>query len=436
VEREVPAKLEAPAPRRADEPVLGRVYGESVLQRVPVGRAPIAVAWDSERFTAADFERCRIGDAAAVLGDAELWAQSGESVVLEICKTTPERAAQIAEWIMRTPLVADIVARRVGHWGVPLPCVDFLAHSFFGDAKPTVDIVSTDDGSWLIAAPLRFDGAVSDASGKSMPAALTRALCSLRPNVAWPEELFALFVSPTLPFVRELAPPAFWDALLKEGRPTSVTKDAERVAWSPHVASILLMREKTPDKVSFASVDQPLLFVGVKLKKAPDANGGARARLGEAVAVAAQLHRFSPRSDLAKVTNVCKQVAAGTRATPSLSWRCFTPSDLDFNDEMCRALVNLVAQSPNLAVVDLFGTTGVCASTVKALTDLPHVHAVGVAATEHYDAIRNTADRAKLVIVPGNERFKHFQPGTPDFDLHRRFEAFQYGLVYALRQAE
>ncbi len=242
-----------------------------------------------------------------------------------------------------------------------------------------------------------------------MPAALTRALCSLRPGVEWRDELFALFVSPTLPVVRELAPAAFWDALLKEG----------------------------------LTIGDRMLIFGVKHKgKRSDDDGGdggdddvvARARLAEAMTIAAQLCEFCPRTDLAEVMDGRKQIAVGTCAAPNLSWRCFVPSGAFFDDGMCRALVELVRNSPNLAVVDLFGTAGVRASTVKALTDLAHVRAVGVAGTEHFHEIIDLADHAKLVIVGGNERYKRFKPGGAEFDLHRRFEAFRYGVVYALRE--
>jgi hypothetical protein len=127
---------ELPPTRSADVVVVGRVYGESVLQRVPVRNALFADKLEhSDLLTAADFTRFRLADAVDVLGDAELWTASG-SVVIEICKTTPERAARIAEWIVRTPLAADIIARRAAQWGAVLPCVDFLAHSFAPVVEP------------------------------------------------------------------------------------------------------------------------------------------------------------------------------------------------------------------------------------------------------------------------------------------------------------
>jgi hypothetical protein len=393
--REATTIEELPATEPVSSEVVGRVYGESMLQRVPVCHAPVPHVWQTESFTASDFARFRIADAESALGNATLVARSG-SVVLEICGATLAEAERIAAWVLRTPLVADIVALRIGRQGALLPCVDFLAHSLSSAAAvPGQRAVS----GWLIAPPLRCEGDVSDASGKSMPGALMRALCALHPGVAWDQCLRALFVSPTLPFVRELLPAAFWDVLCTEA------------------------------PLSYAVFPERMLVVGVQMTE------DAVERLGEAMAIAGQLAKFCPRGDLAEVKDASKEVAADVLAAPSPSWRCFSPADLSFDEAMCAALVRLVRESPNLAVVDLSDTTGVSAAVVQALVEPSHVRAVGVADSEHVVEIEAQIKSNKLVVVNGNERYKRFDVNGAAFDLHRRFEAFRFGLVYALRAA-
>jgi hypothetical protein len=207
------------------------VYGESVLQRVPVGSTATALDFNIPLSVAALVD---YGIAVDKLGDASLSLHSG-SITIGIHHDDPEHAKRVAEWILETPEIAEVCENVVmGATGQPLQYVTFLGHNSSNKLVDSARYVCNQ--GWFCAPPYKLNRPVSDASGKTMPALLKRVVRSLAPrelHVLKDDDLFILFTSSSLPFVAELAPGAL--EYLKNRDELQWTHNAPDNEWPPAV---------------------------------------------------------------------------------------------------------------------------------------------------------------------------------------------------------
>lgn len=188
-----------------------RIYGESVLQRIPFG-ASAARWWSPIALSTDEMVAYGITDAKKVLEGAQLTVCSG-SVILEVRNTlTNAHAERVVEWALTTPMLAEVVEAAVMRTTLqPLLYVKFFAHSLLRDEGT---FVRRDD--WFLAEPILVDS-MADASGNALPGMIQRATQALfSKHTSSVDDLFVLFTSPSLPFVNELAPSTvFWDLLVR-----------------------------------------------------------------------------------------------------------------------------------------------------------------------------------------------------------------------------
>jgi hypothetical protein len=246
-----------------DDTVVGepnvRIYGESVLQRIPFGPSA-ASQWSPLAVSVEELLAYGVANAKKVIGCAKLTVCSG-SVVLEVRNAeSAAHAADIAEWALRTPMLAEVVEAAVMKTTLqPLLCVTFFAHSLLTSDEP---FECRDE--WFLANPIWIDS-MSDASGEVLSGMIHRATKTLFSERA--DDLFVLFTSPTLPFVKELAPSdVFWNVLVNSHAEKFRKLEKRAVKDCPETVRLqLVQRNATCAHVNFLQpLSDSMLIVGAR----------------------------------------------------------------------------------------------------------------------------------------------------------------------------